>query len=237
MTTSEGAQLGQWIARSGPLELTAIYVTHAHADHFFGATTVLERFPTARLIAQPDVAKAALEQTSPGYLQVWNSFFPGQITDHPAAPNPMSRNVLTLAQHEIQTIDVGSSDVPASTVVHITDLDTVLSGDVVYNGIHLWLAGSTTATRAAWMWALDTVEALSPRIIIAGHKDPAAPDDDAHRILDQTRQYLSCFDEAAAACDSPEDLISAVLARYPSLGNPYTLWVAANDQPDLIHAP
>ncbi len=234
MTTTEGSDLGSWIARSEVGELTTIYLTHGHADHFFGATTVLEQFPNARLVARPDVADAAREQTSPGYLQVWGSFFPGQITDHPAVPDPMVSGELVLGQHIIRTIDVGYSDVPASSVVHLPEIDTVISGDVAYNGMHMWLAGSTAATRTSWLKALDTIEALQSRTIITGHKDPAAPEDDANRILDQSRQYLLDFHEAAESCDSPTDLIAAVLARYPHLGNPYTLWVAAHDQPELM---
>jgi glyoxylase-like metal-dependent hydrolase (beta-lactamase superfamily II) len=243
MTITEGAELGRWIARSDVGELTSIYVTHGHADHFFGATTVLEQFPDARLVARPEVADAAREQTSAGYLQVWTSFFPGQLTKHPAAPNPLSGNTLSVGQHDLVTIDVGPTDIAASSVVHIPELDIVISGDVAYNGMHMWLAGSTAATRHSWMKALDAIEALHPREVITGHKDPVAPDDDAARILDESRSYLANFNHAAASCDSPRDLLRAVLDRYPHLGNPYTLWAAAHDQPEMLvraaetHAP
>ena len=49
MTVTEGEQLASWISGSGHPTLAAIYVTHAHADHFFGATSVLPHFPAARL--------------------------------------------------------------------------------------------------------------------------------------------------------------------------------------------
>ncbi|MGI3786186.1 MAG: hypothetical protein ACRYG2_36030 [Janthinobacterium lividum] len=151
-------------------------------------------------------------------------------------PNSMDGEDLSVGGHVIRAVDVGSSDVPSSSVVHIPELAAVLSGDVAYNNTHMWLAGSTAATRADWLTALDRIEKLNPTTIINGHKDPAAPDDDAHRILDQSREYLLDFDQAAAAAGSPADLVAAMLARYPDLGNPYTLWVAAHDQPELTAA-
>jgi glyoxylase-like metal-dependent hydrolase (beta-lactamase superfamily II) len=231
MTITEGETLGAWIANVGVRDLSTVYVTHGHADHFFGATAVLKRFPAARLLSRPDVADAAAEQATPAYLHVWNSFFSGQITDRPAVPTPMASTDLLIGEHVLRTIDVGQSDVPTSSVVHIEEIETVLSGDVAYNGMHMWLAGSTSVTRASWLNALDTIEARHPRTIIVGHKDPDAPDDDAMRILDQSRQYLHDFDDVARSCDAPADLIAGMLDRYPTLGNPYTLWVAAHDQP------
>lgn len=233
MTVAEGAALARWIDGAGVRDLASVYVTHGHADHFYGATTVLEHFPDARLVALPDVAGAAREQTRPGYLQVWGTFFPGQITQEPAAPSPIDLAELTIGGHVVRAVDVGSSDVPSSTVVHVPELATVVGGDVAYNDVHMWLAGSTAASRAGWLAALDRVETLEAATIIAGHKDPAAAEDDARRILDQSRQYLLDFDEATAGAGSPADLVAAMLARYPDLGNPYTLWVAAHDQPEL----
>src|ERR1700733_13567802 len=39
-----------WIAHSGK-NLTAIYATHGHGDHFFGVNTVQKKFPKARFVA------------------------------------------------------------------------------------------------------------------------------------------------------------------------------------------
>src|SRR6266700_3644029 len=56
--------LVDWVAASGK-NLTTIYATLGHGDHFFGASTVLERFPRARFVATPDVAKMMRQQASP----------------------------------------------------------------------------------------------------------------------------------------------------------------------------
>jgi len=48
--------------------LTTIYATHGHGDHFFGTSAVLERFPGARFVARPDVIKIMRQQASPESL-------------------------------------------------------------------------------------------------------------------------------------------------------------------------
>src|SRR5689334_6000583 len=59
---------------------------------------------------------------------------------------------------------------------------------VVDVGGHLYLAESNPQTRHEWMAALDTIEALKPRAVIAGHKKPE--NDDSPRIIEETRQYI-----------------------------------------------
>jgi glyoxylase-like metal-dependent hydrolase (beta-lactamase superfamily II) len=56
ITVEQASALADWVAASGK-NVTTIYATHGHGDHFFGASTVLERFPYARFVATPDVVK------------------------------------------------------------------------------------------------------------------------------------------------------------------------------------
>ena len=114
--------------------------------------------------------------------------------------------------------------------MHVPDLHTVCSGDIVYNDIHMWLWNSTPDSRKTWLASLDDVAALKPSTIITGHKDPAALDDDAARVLDQSRRYIEDFEQTLARSSTPLELIDAMLARYPTFGNRYTLFVAASTQ-------
>src|SRR5271169_2708260 len=88
------------------------------------------------------------------------------------------------------------ADTAPSTIVHIPDLDAVIAGDVAYNGIHPWLAFTDHAKRMQWIASIGQVEALNPRIVVAGHKRPGAPDDDPAAILGGTKTYLRDFEQA-----------------------------------------
>ena len=47
LTTEQSRRLMDWVVASGK-NLTTIYVTHGHGDHFFGLAPLLERFPRGK---------------------------------------------------------------------------------------------------------------------------------------------------------------------------------------------
>src|SRR3989454_5810249 len=49
ITVEQALALANWVVASGK-NLTTIYATHGHGDHFFGTSTVVERFPNARFV-------------------------------------------------------------------------------------------------------------------------------------------------------------------------------------------
>lgn len=228
-TTSEGERLATWVQDSGA-NLSTVYITHGHADHFFGAGPTLAAFPQARLVTLPEVVTEAQEQRSSQSLKSWNTRFAGQFDEHPAVPTALTSNELEIDGHVVHPLALGRSDGVVNTVVHVPDLATVVSGDVAYNNIHMWLWRSTPDTRNEWLATLDALAALQPEKIIAGHRDPDAPDDDAQRILDQSRRYIEDFDKAVARSSSIADLVDRMMERYAAYGNPYTLLAAAASQ-------
>jgi hypothetical protein len=90
---------------------------------------------------------------------------------------------------------------------------------------------SDHAQRMDWIETVNEDEKLGVKRIIAGHTDPAAPDNDAARLIEATRQYVYDFDEAVTSSSGGEEVVSKMASEYPDLGNPYTLWLAAYTQP------
>ncbi|MFE2960080.1 MBL fold metallo-hydrolase [Nocardia tengchongensis] len=230
MTLDEGMRLAAWIGATGK-SLTSIVITHGHGDHFFGAGPVLRAFPDARLLAlNTTVIEEARFNLGPEVQQNWIGWFGDRFDREPALPQLVESDTLTVDGHPVRLVEVGGADGVLNTVVHIPESDTVCSGDAVYNNIHMWLWNSTPASRRTWLATIDKIADLRPATIIAGHKDPGAPDDEAERQLTQSRSYIEAFDRAVAKLSSAQEVIDEMTGLFPGYGNPYTLFVAAYSQ-------
>ena len=225
LTNAQAAATVARVAATGRA-LTTVYVTHAHGDHWFGAAALLERFPAARVVALPAIAERARRQTPEDVAAFWEPRFPGgQIPTTLVAPEPMDGDVLELEGHELVAVGLGHTDTDDTSALHVPSLGLVVAGDAVYDDVHLYLAESPADGRRAWRAALDVVDALAPRTVIAGHHRPGSTGDPA--AIAETRRYLDDFDDLAAATAGPLELYRAMRARHPDRVNPGALWGSA----------
>src|SRR5437867_1575601 len=96
LTVEQAAALVEWVAASGK-NLTTIYVTHGHGDHFFGVAALLVRFCNARAVATPDVVRLMRKQASPDVVaNFWSARFPRQIPDRLVSADELDGNVIAL---------------------------------------------------------------------------------------------------------------------------------------------
>jgi len=225
LTIDQSQTLLDWVMASGK-NLTAIYLTHGHGDHVFGVGTLLEHFPHAKAVATPEVVAGIRAQVSPTSLDdFWRKLFPGQIPEHLPVADPLPGNELELEGYKLVAVNTGRTDTAQSTCLHVPSIGLLVGGDVVYNGIHPYLAETTTESRREWIAALDRVESLNPRAVIAGHKIPENTDDP--RIIAETRQYLRDFNRLDEATTTVGELYNAMLELYPDRANPGSLWGGA----------
>jgi glyoxylase-like metal-dependent hydrolase (beta-lactamase superfamily II) len=225
LTVEQAAALVEWVAASRK-NLTTIYVTHGHGDHFFGIGAVLKRFPKARAMATPDVVKSMRQQASPDYVSsFWIARYPSQIPERLVIAEELKGNVIELEGSDLVVVELGHTDTDHTTCLHVPSADLVVAGDAAYNDVHLYLAESNAETRREWIAALDTVESLKPRTVIAGHKKPEK--NDSPRILEETRQYIRDFDRLAEMTTTARELYDEMLQLYPNRANPGSLWGSA----------
>jgi glyoxylase-like metal-dependent hydrolase (beta-lactamase superfamily II) len=234
MTEEQARVLGDWVADKGR-NLTDIFITHGHGDHWFAANRLAERFG-ARIVASTGTIEQMRFNAATRPL-LWEKVYTGVApADVTAVTVPDNR--FTLEGHDLVIVEVGDTDSADTTVLHVPDLELVVAGDVLYNGVHMYLAQSVIVGGfGPWRAAIDKVEALEPRHIVAGHQNRQL-DDDARRTIAETRQYLDDAEQLLQTEKTAVDFFNAKIERYPNHLGRYVLWAGvqtlygAREHPD-----
>jgi glyoxylase-like metal-dependent hydrolase (beta-lactamase superfamily II) len=223
-TADRARALGDWVAAKGR-NLTDIFVTHGHGDHWFAAGLLADRFG-ARVVATPGTI-AQMHVSVAARPLLWDRVYPG-IPPSPVTAVTVPDNRLTLEGHDLVMVEVGHADTDDNSVLHVPDLALVVAGDVIYNGAHVYLGESVTVGGfGPWRDAIDQVEALRPRHIVAGHQNKHL-DDDARRTIAETRRYLDDADDLLKTQPAAVGFFNAKIERYPDHLARTVLWAGAS---------
>jgi glyoxylase-like metal-dependent hydrolase (beta-lactamase superfamily II) len=224
MTVDQARALGDWVAGKGRT-LTDIFITHGHGDHWFAAGLLAERFG-ARVVASAGTI-AQMHANAATRPLLWDKVYAG-LPASPVTAVTVPDNRFTLEGHDLVIVEVGSTDSDDTTVLHVPDLDLVVAGDVIYNGVHMYLAQAVLVGGfGPWRAAIDKVAALKPRHVVAGHQNKRL-DDDADRTIAETRQYLDDAEELLRTKTTAVDFFNAKLERYPNHLGRTVLWVGSS---------
>src|SRR5262245_50076703 len=224
-TTDQAQALGNWVAEKGR-NVTDIFITHGHGDHWFAAGLLSERFGARVGATAGSIAQMHASITARPLL--WDKAYPGVIPPSPITAVRVPDNRLSLEGYELVIVEVGHSDTADTSVLHVPVLGLVVAGDVIYNGAHLYLGESVLVGGfRPWRDAIDRVEALKPRHIVCGHQNRQL-DDDAERTIAETRRYLDDADELLRTKTSAVDFFNAMVERYPNHLARTVLWAGAS---------
>jgi len=211
-TVAEAEALADWVALHNR-NLETIYITHAHFDHFYGLSVLLDRFPAARAIATSKTLNAMQMSFSPPVERLARRLFPGQVATKLVAPEPYEHDTFTLEGHELRIIEQGRTDGPDTTSLYVPSIGLIVAGDVVYNQCRMYVGDTTPESRENWIAALDRLAALNPSIVVAGHKKPGAPDSPS--TIQETKRYLLDFDRVQRTATSDQELFDKMTELYP----------------------
>ena len=223
MTQEQARVLGDWVAGKNR-NVTDIFITHGHGDHWFAAGLLAGRFG-ARVVATATTI-AQMQGNVATRPLLWDQLYPGLIPPSEVTAVTVPDDRLTLEGHDLMVADVGHADADDNSVLHVPDLGLVVAGDVIYNGVHMYLGQSAVAGFGPWREAIGRVEALAPRHIVCGHANKQL-DDDAKRVIAETRQYLDDAEELLRTEDTALGYFNAKIRRYPDHLGRLILWVTA----------
>lgn len=213
-----------WIIDSGKT-LRSIYITHAHGDHWLGAGELLSSFPDAKVYATPGTLGRMEREATVGRETLWDVIFPGLVPPSPVVAEEIPAEGLLIEGHQLTPVELGHTDSDDTTALWVPSLELVVAGDSVYNGVHQYLLESSEEGFASWLSALDTLEALAPKFVVAGHKAPGASDDPA--IIEETRAYLKDAQRLLGTVTTPEEYYEAIMRLYPKRMNLGPVWYGA----------
>lgn len=210
-TLADGKKLSEAVAATKKT-LTYVFVTHYHPDHYFGFGPVKEAFPSAKLVALPGTVEL-IQKTWADKVKQWKPLYKDSITDQPVVPEPLEGSSLSVDGIALEIVGDQQGDSPDNAYVYVPSLKTVITGDLVYDGVFPWTADTTPETRKSWMVALDKLAALQPAVVVPGHQKLDKKQEPSS--IDFTRTYLKEFEAAVAASKKPADVQTKIKTKYP----------------------
>jgi len=196
--------------------LTTVYVTHPHPDHYFGLVVIRQAFPNAKFVALPKVVDG-IRASWQGRVKAWKPQYGDNIPSEPIIPDALDGNTLTLEGETLQIFGPLQGDSSGdNSFVWIPSLKAVVGGDTLFSGAHFVFAPMTAAQKKDWMSTIDQISALKPEVVIPGHQIAGAPNDAS--VLAFMKKYMQDSDAAQASSKSADEFKANMKSLYPNLG-------------------
>ncbi len=196
--------------------LSIIYVTHEHADHFLGLEVFKQAYPGVRIIANSAVTDR-INRVYQEKIDKWKAILGTGATSHAVAMEKFDGDFIEFEGSKIEVLKNIQGDTDENTMLWIPGQGILITGDVLFNGMHVYTAETDSKARGKWLNSLQKIRELKPSVVIPGHSKVGAPLD-ASTAVDFTENYLLVFEEQLKKAKDPDSLINAMKERFPSAG-------------------
>jgi len=165
--------------------LRGLVVTHAHPDHYAGAHEILRGRADVPIVATAAV-QAVIERDDATKDRIVGPMMGAEWPAERRFPDRVVAGEARLGDVVFRVRDLGPGESPADSVWAL-DGRHVFVGDLVYNGMHAYLADGH---HAAWLATLDALAAsLDPEATLyVGHGEPGGLE-----LIAAQRRYVEAF--------------------------------------------
>jgi glyoxylase-like metal-dependent hydrolase (beta-lactamase superfamily II) len=194
--------------------LSIIYITHEHADHFLGLEVFKEAYPGARIIANSAVTDR-INKVYQEKIDKWKKILGSGATSSVVAIEKFDGNLIEFENSKIELLKNVQGDTDENTMLWIPEQRILISGDVLFNGMHVYTAETDSKARGKWLNSINKIRELKPSVVIPGHSKVGAPLN-ASTAVDFTENYLLAFEEELKKAKDPDSFINTMKERFPS---------------------
>lgn len=205
-------------------KLTAILISNADPDFYFGAEVLKAQFPEAAVLTTAAVREKIAAKMA-GKVAFWGPKMGANAPKQPVLPDLLPNNQWHV---DGQVIEMrGTTGILAHRpYTYIPSIHAVVGNIAVFHNLHVWTADTQSAAEmSAWQAQLDELEALKPQLVVPGHMASGSPQDAS--AIAYTRSYLQRFNQAAASAKTSAELIQTMQQAYPNAGLGIALEIGA----------
>lgn len=172
----------------------ALFVTHAHTDHYGGISFLKARYPKLAVYASPEVINAMRADPNGDNTRrraMFGDTYPSQAQIDANLPDRTLANDRAVEVGGLRVVPMlfGASESPAATVYRLPQIGAIITGDL----INVLTVSAPVESLDDWLAQLDRIEAVasSRTTLHVGH----GPSGLAPSLIAEQRGYLRRLDE------------------------------------------
>jgi glyoxylase-like metal-dependent hydrolase (beta-lactamase superfamily II) len=190
--------------------LTTVFLTHAHPDHYIGMEVIRSAYPSAQFVTTMSVLddyNAKKDATFMAMKMNFGAAIPDALVDFKA----VSGTSIMVDGYPIELVDFATpGESVVATGLALKSMKAFIAGDLLYNKQHLWMAECNSA---GWLTNLDAIAAMGFETFYPGH----GPKGDAAMIAED-KKYIQDVQPLLDAAKNASEAISNIKVAYPDWG-------------------